>query len=86
MTAVPAGRILGTPVSMLAPADGPVQVLIMGEAPGPRGADKSGVPFLGDAAGRMLYDVLARMGAVTLPAAVTKSLSVVASNWKLTVE
>ena len=71
MTAVPAGRILGTPVSMLVPADGPVQVLIMGEAPGPRGADKSGVPFLGDAAGRMLYDVLARMGAVTLPAAVT---------------
>lgn len=70
MTAVAGARILGTPVPMLVPADGPVLVLILGEAPGPRGADKSGVPFLGDAAGRMLYDVLARLSAVTMPAAV----------------
>jgi hypothetical protein len=61
------GRILGTPVPMLLPLDGPVHVLLIGEAPGPRGADKSGVPFLGDAAGKVLYDVLVRMGAMTLP-------------------
>ncbi len=61
------GRILGTPVPMLMPLDGPVHVLLIGEAPGPRGADKSGVPFLGDAAGKVLYDVLVRMGAMTLP-------------------
>jgi len=61
------GRILGTPVPMLMPLDGPVHVLLIGEAPGPRGADKSGVPFLGDAAGKVLYDVLVRLGAVTLP-------------------
>jgi uracil-DNA glycosylase len=61
------GRILGTPVPMLVPLDGPVHVLLVGEAPGPRGADKSGVPFLGDAAGKVLYDVLVRMGAMTLP-------------------
>ncbi len=61
------GRILGTPVPMLTPLDGPVHVLLIGEAPGPRGADKSGVPFLGDAAGKVLYDVLVRLGAMTLP-------------------
>lgn len=61
------GRILGTPVPMLMPLDGPVHVLLIGEAPGPRGADKSGVPFLGDAAGKGLYDVLVRLGAMTLP-------------------
>jgi len=61
------GRILGTPVPMLMPLDGPVHVLLVGEAPGPRGADKSGVPFLGDAAGKVLYDVLVRLGAMTLP-------------------
>lgn len=62
-----AGRILGTSVPMLTPVDGPVHVLLVGEAPGPRGADKSGVPFLGDAAGKGLYDVLVRLGAMTLP-------------------
>lgn len=61
------GRILGTPVPMLTPVDSPVYVLLIGEAPGPRGADKSGVPFLGDAAGKVLYDVLVRIGAMTLP-------------------
>jgi hypothetical protein len=63
----PIGRILGAPVPMLLPMDGPVHVLLIGEAPGPRGADKSGVPFLGDAAGKVLYDVLARLGAMALP-------------------
>ena len=65
--AAPLGRILGMPVPMLLPFSGPVHVLLVGEAPGPRGADKSGVPFLGDAAGKVLYDVLVRLGAMTLP-------------------
>lgn len=61
------GRILGTPVPMLLPDEGSVHVLVVGEAPGPRGADKSGVPFFGDAAGKHLYTALARLGAVVLP-------------------
>ena len=63
-------RIVGHAIPMLLPAAGEVHVLLVGEAPGPRGADKSGVPFFGDAAGRHLYQALARMGAVTLPEAV----------------
>lgn len=63
-----APRIVGAPVPLCAPAHGLVHVLIIGEAPGPRGADKSGVPFWGDAAGRHLYAALASMGAVVLPA------------------
>jgi uracil-DNA glycosylase len=59
-------RIHGTAVPLFAPADGPVYVLILGEAPGPRGADKSGIPFFGDAAGRLLYAVLQRLQAATL--------------------
>ena len=61
-----AARILGTSVQPLVPLSGPVHVLLVGEAPGPRGADKSGVPFFGDAAGRPLYDVLRRLHAVAL--------------------
>jgi len=61
------GRIRSTPVSMLLPAEGPVHVLIVGEAPGPRGADKSGIPFFGDAAGRHLYSALERLGAMAMP-------------------
>lgn len=60
-------RIVGASVPMLVPPDGPIHVLLIGEAPGPRGADKSGVPFLGDAAGKVLYDVLVRLGAITFP-------------------
>ncbi|MBL0938045.1 MAG: hypothetical protein IBJ03_04065 [Gemmatimonadaceae bacterium] len=60
-------RIIGAAVPMLVPRTGPVHVLIIGEAPGPRGADKSAVPFWGDAAGRHLYEALAGVGAVTLP-------------------
>ena len=33
-------------------------MMIFGEAPGPNGADKSGVPFFGDRAGKPMYDVL----------------------------
>lgn len=60
-------RIVGTAVLPLLPPEGPVHVLLLGEAPGPRGADKSGVPFFGDAAGKHLYAVLRRMNAVALP-------------------
>jgi uracil-DNA glycosylase len=66
-TTTRAPRIIGQPVPMLVPVSGPVHVLLVGEAPGPRGADKSGFPFFGDAAGKHLYQVLAGMGAVSLP-------------------
>lgn len=60
-------RILGQAVPPLLPATGRVPVLIVGEAPGPRGADKSGVPFFGDAAGKHLYLALRNLGAILLP-------------------
>ena len=60
-------RITGAPVAPLLPDSGDVRVLIVGEAPGPRGADKSGVPFFGDAAGKHLYLALRKLGAVVLP-------------------
>lgn len=60
-------RIVGAPIPPLLPAGGSVRVLIVGEAPGPRGADKSGVPFFGDAAGKHLYLALRNLGAVILP-------------------
>ncbi|MDQ6611986.1 MAG: hypothetical protein M3Y64_06105 [Gemmatimonadota bacterium] len=63
-------RINGRDIAPLMPATGPVSVLIAGEAPGPRGADKSGIPFFGDAAGRHLYRALRTVGAVQLPDAV----------------
>lgn len=62
--------IRGDAVRPLLPAHGPVHVLLVGEAPGPRGADKSGVPFFGDAAGKHLYAALAQLGVVSLPDAV----------------
>lgn len=39
-----------------------MSVLIFGEAPGPNGADKSGIPFFGDRAGRPIYEVLEEEG------------------------
>jgi uracil-DNA glycosylase len=63
-------RINGQAIAPLLPSAGPVHVLIVGEAPGPRGADKSGVPFFGDAAGKHLYRALRELHAVVLPAAV----------------
>lgn len=60
-------RILGHPVPACFPSHGPVRVLCVGEAPGPRGADKSGVPFFGDRAGAPLYRALETAGACLLP-------------------
>lgn len=63
-------RILGAPVPPCFPEAGDVRVLCIGEAPGPRGADKSGVPFFGDRAGAPLYRALVAAGGCTLPEAV----------------
>lgn len=63
-------RIRGLPVPPCFPASGPVRVFCIGEAPGPRGADKSGVPFFGDRAGAPLYRALVAADACTLPAQV----------------
>lgn len=66
-TATRVKRINGTSVPMHTPVDGPVYVIAFGEAPGPRGADQSGVPFFGDGAGKHLYRALANAGAALLP-------------------
>lgn len=66
-----AARIVGAPIAPLFPELGPVYVLCVGEAPGPRGADKSGIPFFGDRAGLPLYRALQAAGACDLPDAVS---------------
>ena len=55
-------RILGTRVPARFPSDGPVRAMLFGEAPGPRGADKSGIPFFGDRSGRPVYGALVLAG------------------------
>lgn len=66
-TAARPRRINGTSVPMHTPTDGPIYVLVFGEAPGPRGADQSGVPFFGDGAGKHLYRALSAAGACVMP-------------------
>lgn len=62
-------RIVGRPVRARFPAAGvPVDVMLFGEAPGPRGADKSGIPFWGDRAGKLVYAALEAAGLCALPA------------------
>lgn len=63
------GRILGTQVPARFPESGPVRVFLMGEAPGPRGADQSGIPFWGDRAGLLVYRALQATGLAEVPAA-----------------
>ena len=60
-------RILQTPVAPLYPPQGPVRVMLFGEAPGPRGADQSGVPFWGDRAGILVYRALEAAGLARVP-------------------
>lgn len=60
-------RILGRPAPALFPEAGPVTVLLLGEAPGPRGADQSGIPFWGDAAGLPVYRALVRTRRAWVP-------------------
>lgn len=60
-------RIHGHPVPALFPEAGPVSVMLFGEAPGPRGADQSGIPFWGDGAGITVYRALAAAGRAEVP-------------------
>jgi len=60
-------RIQGQPVPALFPDAGPVSVMLFGEAPGPRGADQSGLPFWGDGAGITVYRALAATGRAEVP-------------------
>ena len=63
------GRIQGTSVGARFPEQGPVRVFLMGEAPGPLGADQSGIPFWGDRAGLLVYRALAAAGMAEVPEA-----------------
>lgn len=51
------------PVPSFGPADAPL--LIVGMAPGVKGANRTGRPFTGDHAGLLLYETLARFGMAT---------------------
>lgn len=52
------------PVETWYPPEGPsaVELLIVGLAPGLRGANRTGVPFVGDDSGALLHETLARHG------------------------
>jgi hypothetical protein len=60
-------RILQVPVPPLFPKTGIVKVMLFGEAPGPLGADKSGIPFWGDRAGLPVYRALELVGLAVIP-------------------
>ena len=60
-------RIFQTAVPPLFPLEGPVRVMLFGEAPGPLGADKSGIPFWGDRAGQPVYRALEGAGLALVP-------------------
>jgi hypothetical protein len=70
MAASSSSRIDGGLVPAIFPEAGTVTTLLIGEAPGPFGADKSGVPFWGDGAGRVLYQTLESLGMAIFPASV----------------
>ncbi len=60
-------RILQREVPPFFPSEGPVYAFLLGEAPGPRGADRSGIPFWGDRAGLPLYLALEAAGMAQVP-------------------
>jgi uracil-DNA glycosylase len=60
-------RIRQTPVPALFPCEGPVHLILYGEAPGPKGADQSGIPFWGDRAGVQVYRALEQAGLADVP-------------------
>ncbi len=62
-------RIHGHPVPALFPDSGPVSVMLFGEAPGPRGADQSGIPFWGDGAGITVFRALVATDRAEVPTA-----------------
>lgn len=49
------------------PAEGVVVACLIGEAPGPRGADRSHIPFWGDRSGKLVYEVLSRANLAAIP-------------------
>ena len=49
------------------PNQGPIHTMIFGEAPGPRGADQSGLPFWGDGAGVAVYRALSSAKMAEVP-------------------
>jgi len=59
------------PVPSFGPRD--ARLLIVGLAPGLRGANRTGRPFTGDYAGILLYDSLHRLGLSTAPTSVDRS-------------
>lgn len=63
------GRIRQIEVFPLFSELGPISVAIFGEAPGPRGADQSGIPFWGDRAGLLVYRALVAAGLAEVPPA-----------------
>ncbi len=60
-------RIHGHPVPALFPESGTITVMLFGEAPGPRGADQSGLPFWGDGAGITVFRALAATHRAEVP-------------------
>jgi uracil-DNA glycosylase len=60
-------RIHGKAVLARFPDAGPVTAMLFGEAPGPRGADQSGIPFWGDGAGLTVYRALVAAGRAEVP-------------------
>lgn len=63
----PTPGIRGDVIPAFFPTSGGVHSFIFGEAPGPRGADRSGIPFWGDGAGLPLYRALQKAGCATVP-------------------
>ena len=61
--------ILQTSVEALFPVEGSIHVMLYGEAPGPLGADKSGIPFWGDRSGVNVYRALQESGMALVPPA-----------------
>ena len=61
--------ILQTSVEALFPVEGSIHVMLYGEAPGPLGADKSGIPFWGDRSGVNVYRALQESGMALVPQA-----------------
>lgn len=64
MAAAPAFSIRVVPMFLAGPK---VELLLVGEAPGPRGADRTGFPFWGDDSGLDLYGLIASLGLMEAP-------------------
>ncbi len=60
-------RIRQTFVEPIFAHSNPIRVALYGEAPGPKGADQSGIPFWGDRAGVGVYRALEGAGLAEVP-------------------